>query len=59
MQSRKNKDNEDIRRRSRSLDNQDRDSIDEWLIIPFECQIPIIIYDDMKKQEVIIKFKLL
>ena len=59
MQSRKNKDNEDIKRRSRSLDNQDRDFIDEWLIIPFEWQIPIIIYDDMKKQEVILKFKLL
>ena len=32
----KNEDNEDIKRRFRSLDNQDRDSINEWLIIPFE-----------------------
>ena len=29
----KNEDNEDIKRRSRSLDNQNRDSINEWLII--------------------------
>ena len=35
----------DIKRRSRSLDNQDRDSINEWLIIPYEWQIPIIIYE--------------
>ena len=41
----KNKDNEDIKRRSRSLDNQDRDSINELLIIPFKLQIPIIIYE--------------
>ena len=32
----KNEDNEDIKRRSCSLDNQDRDSINEWLIISFE-----------------------
>ena len=31
-----NEDNEDIKRRSRYLNNQDRDSINEWLIIPFE-----------------------
>ena len=41
----KNEDNEDIKRRSRSLDNQDRDFINEWLIIPFEWQISIIIYE--------------
>ena len=41
----KNEDNEDIKRRSRSLNNQDRDSINEWLIISFEWQIPIIIYE--------------
>ena len=41
----KNEDNQDIKRRSRSLDNQDRDSIDELLIIPFEWKIPIIIYE--------------
>ena len=41
----KNEDNEDIKRMSRSLDNQDRDSINEWLIIPLEWQIPIIIYE--------------
>ena len=45
----KNEDNEDIKRRSRSLDNQDRDFINEWLIIPFEWQIPIIIYEWHKK----------
>ena len=41
----KNEDNGYIKRRSRSLDIQDRDSINEWLIIPFEWQIPIIIYE--------------
>ena len=41
----KNEDNEDIKRRSRSLDNQDKDSINEWLIISFEWQTPIIIYE--------------
>ena len=45
MQSRKNEDNEDIKRRSRSFDNQNRVSINEWLIISFEWQIPIIIYE--------------
>ena len=43
--SQENEDNEDIKRRSRSLDNQDRDSINEGLIIPSEWQIPIIIYE--------------
>ena len=55
----KNEDNEDIKRRTRSLDNQDRDSINEWLIIHFEWQIPIIIYEWHVKQQVILKFKLL
>ena len=32
----KNEDNEDIKRRPRSLDNQDRDSINEWLIRSYE-----------------------
>ena len=41
----KNEDNEDIKRRSRSLDNQDRDSINEWLIKLFEWQISIMIYE--------------
>ena len=41
----KNEDNEDIKSRSRSLDNKDRDSINELLIIHFEWQIPIIIYE--------------
>ena len=41
----KNEDNEDIKRRSSSLDNQDRYSINEWLVISFELQIPIIIYE--------------
>ena len=39
-----NEDNEDIKRRSFSLDSQDRNSINEWLIILFEWQMPIIIY---------------
>ena len=43
--NKKNEDNKDIKRRSRSLNNQDRDSINEWLIIPLEFQIPIIIYE--------------
>ena len=41
----KNEDNEDIKRRSRSLDSQKRDFINEWLTISFEWQIPIIIYE--------------
>ena len=41
----KNEDKENIKRRSLSLDNQDRDSINLWLIIPFEWQISIIIYE--------------
>ena len=44
MQSRKMKTTK-ILREGLSLDNQDRDSINEWLIISFEWQIPIIIYE--------------
>ena len=44
MHSRKMKTTK-ILREGLSLDNQDRDSINEWLIISFEWQIPIIIYE--------------
>ena len=44
MQSRKMKTTK-ILREGLSLDNQNRDSINEWLIMPFEWQIPIIIYE--------------
>ena len=44
MQSKKMKTTK-ILREGLSLDNLNRDSIDEWLIISFEWQIPIIIYE--------------
>ena len=43
----KYEDNGDIKRRSRSLDNQDRDSINELLIIPLSWKYQLSFTNDM------------
>ena len=39
-----------MKRRSNSLIDKDLESLDEWQIISFEWQIPIIMYDFYTKQ---------
>ena len=35
--------NQGMKRRSNSFVDKDLESLDEWLVVPFEWQIPIII----------------
>ena len=42
--------NQGLKRRSDSFIDKGLESLDEWLIIPFEWQISIIIYDCQTKQ---------
>ena len=42
--------NQGLKRRSNSFVDKDLESLDEWLIVPFEWQILIIIYDCHTKQ---------
>ena len=42
--------NKGLKRRSNSFVDKDLESLGEWLIVPFEWQIPIIIYDCHTKQ---------
>ena len=43
--------NKCLKRRSNPFVDKDLESLDEWLIVPFELQIPIIIYDCHTKQD--------
>ena len=42
--------NQGLKRISNSFVDKDLESLDEWLIVPFEWHIPIIIYDCHTKQ---------
>ena len=42
-------DHENTRRRSKSVDEADSNKLNEWLIVPYEWQIPIILYNSHTK----------
>ena len=42
--------NKGLKRRSNSFVDKDPESLNEWIIVPFEWQIPIIMYDCHTKQ---------
>ena len=49
--------NKGLKKRFNSFVNKDFESLDEWLIVPFELQIPIIIYYYHKEQGSYLKIK--